>query len=81
MANVYHIALVIWSMIETYSVRLHMKDSFQMLLLWQLLMKKKWKENIRSKRDQVSNGSTTTKQHRLWSVNLLKSSLTLSTET
>ena len=43
MANVYHIALVIWSMIKTYSVRLHMKDSFrtQMLLLWQLLMKKK----------------------------------------
>ena len=70
MANVYHIALVIWSMIKTYSVRLHMKDSFrtQMLLLWQLLMKKKWKENIRSKRDQVSNGSTTAKQHRLWSV-------------
>lgn len=28
----------------------------------------KWKENTRSKRDQVSNGSTTTKQHGLWFV-------------
>ena len=38
LANVFHIALGIRSLIKTYSVRLHMEDSFrtQMLLLWQL---------------------------------------------
>ena len=40
LANVFHIALGIRSLIKTYSVRLHMEDSFrtQMLLPWQLLI-------------------------------------------
>jgi len=40
LANVYHIAVGIKSIIKTYSVRLHMEDSFrtQMSLLWQLLI-------------------------------------------
>ena len=40
LANVYHMAFGRRSIIKTYSVRLHMEDSFrrQMLLLWPLLV-------------------------------------------